>query len=298
MTERCLLVMNPAAGRRHGRDPETVADLFRKHGLAADIAVTERRGHASELVRDRGGAYDVIVVLGGDGTLHEAIQFLDPEHQSLALLPWGTGNDFAFSLGIPSDLEICLERIASGRERRVDLGYYEIEREGDPLRGRFHNQVGFGFEALVNEASHRIRRLHGAAVYVWAFLKTLPRYRTYAVTVESDGERFEGSVQLLAVGNGRRVGGCFRLFPEASLEDGKLDLLHVDPVGILRMPSVFLRMARGTHPGMPGIHTLRAAEIRVGCPDRIPAYVDGEFLTREARSARITVFPGALRIRS
>jgi diacylglycerol kinase (ATP) len=295
MPARHLLVMNPAAGRRHGRDPASVLAAFRRHGLEAELVLTERRGHARDLIRERGEEFDSIVVVGGDGSIHETIQALDLERHRLGLVPWGTGNDFAYALGWPRDLEACIRRIASGSERRVDLGWFEIEHPGGSIEGRFHNSVGFGFEALVNAESHRVQYLKGPAVYVWAFLKTLPRYRSYRIELEYGDHRHSGDVLLFAIGNGRRVGGAFHFFPEASLEDGLLDLLFTDRIPPFRIPAVFSTLMRERHGGAERFQNARAAGFTVRCKDGIPVYVDGEFLTLQATLARLRCLPGVLR---
>ena len=296
MSARHLLVMNPAAGRRHARDPRTVLAAFQRRGLDADLAVTERPGHARDLVRTLGPRFEVIVVVGGDGTLYEVIQGLDLEQHRLGLIPWGSGNDFAWSAGISGDLDACVDRIASARERRVDLGSYEVEHSGGLARGRFHNEMGFGFEALVNAESHRVHRVRGAAVYVWALLRALPRYRSYPAKLEWNGGHYEGDVLLLAVGNGKRVGGCFRFFPDAAQDDGRLDLLHTGRIGFLRAPAVLSRLLRGTHVGTTGVHYAQAPAFTVRSPGGIPVYVDGEFLALQATTARVEALPRCLRI--
>ena len=292
---QCLLIMNPAAGRRHGRDPAIVVNAFRRHGLDTDLVLTERRGHGAELIRERGHAFDTIVVVGGDGSIHECIQALDLEHHRLALVPWGTGNDFAYALGWPRELDACVKRIAAGVERRVDLGAYEIEHQGGRLNGLFHNSVGFGFEALVNAESQRVQHLKGPAVYVWAFLKALPKYRSYRVDVEYDSMRHSGDVLLFAIGNGRRVGGAFHFFPEASLDDGMLNLLFTDRIPPFRIPAVFSSLMRERHDGSKQFQNARSPSFTVRCAEGIPVYVDGEFLSPSATFARLECLPRVLR---
>ncbi len=90
---RYLVIQNPSAGRQKGRDPGAVEEAFRSRNLDFDLALTKRAGHASEIVAERGGDYDAVVVVGGDGTLHEVLQTLDLSRHRLGVIPWGTGND-------------------------------------------------------------------------------------------------------------------------------------------------------------------------------------------------------------
>jgi len=292
---RCLLVMNPAAGRRHGRDPSSILAAFQRHRLDAELVQTERRGHATDIIRERGTGYDTVVIVGGDGTIHEALQALNLERQRLAIIPWGTGNDFAYALGWPRELDACVRRIATSAERRVDLGAYKIEHLEGKFSGRFHNSVGFGFEALVNAESQRVQHLKGPAVYVWAFLKALPLYRSYRVDVEYDSVHHSGEVLLFAIGNGRRVGGTFHFFPDASLDDGMLNLLFTDRIPPFRIPGAFSALMRGRQAGSKQFQNARAPNFGVHCALGIPVYADGEFLTPHATFAELRCLPGALR---
>jgi hypothetical protein len=170
-----FLIVNPRSGRgRHGRDHlgadlERLRRAFADHGLAVEVAVTERPGHATELARNAGG--DPVVAVGGDGTVHEVLQGLDLQAQRLGIIPAGSGDDFAWQHGLGGGIEAAVARIAAGRERLVDVGQWEA--------GRFHNNLGFGFEAEVNRLSHRVRIVRGPALYFVALARALATLRTY-----------------------------------------------------------------------------------------------------------------------
>jgi diacylglycerol kinase family enzyme len=261
---RYLVIMNPAAGRgRQGRSPHVVESAFRQRRLSFEFVVTNRAGHAAELIAARGAEFARIVAVGGDGTVQ--------------------------------DLHACLDRIVSGSERRIDVGFWEGESAGETLRGRFHNSVGMGFEADVNAESHRIQKLKGALVYVVALARTLPRYRNYPVRMTWEGGSFEGMTSLLSIANGKRVGGCFLIAPDADPADRLLDLVYAEEMGLARALLLAPRILRGSHLTSPRVHIRISPWVQVESKEGIPVYVDGEFVGHDLRTVTMKVEKEALR---
>ena len=184
---------------------------------------------------------------------------------------------------------------AAGKETLLDVGTWSVETPRGPLRGLFHNSVGFGFEATVNERSHRVRGVKGPLLYVAALLLSLPRYRNYLVRLTWEGGAHEGSVSLFAAGIGKRVGGCFRVFPHADRRDGLLDAVYARAMSLPRALALAPRLMRGTHLAAPGVTAVRTPFLRVDAPEGIPLYVDGEFVAGDVHSAELLVLPGRLR---
>jgi diacylglycerol kinase (ATP) len=291
---RHLVVLNPRAGRR-SRNIDAVAEALRRAGLHAEIVPTAGPGDAGAIVERRGREFESVIVAGGDGTLHEVLQALDLDRHRLGLVPLGTGNDFAWDEGWPRDPDACARRIAAEGERRLDVGTWRVETPGGAREGRFHNSVGFGFEALVNERSHRVRGVKGPLLYVAALAATLPRYRNYPVRLAWDGGGFDGTVSLLAAGLGKRVGGAFHAFPGADRTDGLLDLVFARGMNLPRALALAPRVMRGTHVGVAGVTTVRASTLRVAAPGGIPMYVDGEFVGRDVSACELRVLARAIR---
>ncbi len=289
--------MNPAAGRgRRARSPEALDAAFGARGLAFERVTTEGPGHGGRILRERGPAFDAVTVVGGDGTLHEVIQALDLDRHRLGLVPWGSGNDFAWMEGWPADLDAALDRIAAGRERRVDLGRWRAElASGGAREGRFHNNVGFGFEAEVNRASHARSRLKGPLLYVAALLRTLPRYRAWPLRITWEGSAHDGPTALATVQNGKRVGGAFLLAPAARTDDGRLDLVTAGNLGLARMLLLLPRTFGGGHVRSPAVRTAQSSAFTVESAEGVPAYVDGEFLDAGVIRLTVAAMPGALR---
>ena len=283
---RPFLIVNPHAGRsRRGPDVDRIRRAFAGHGLAVEVALTARPGHATELAREAAG--DPVVAVGGDGTVHEVIGGLDLARQRLGVIPSGTGDDFAWQHGIGDGIEAAVARIAAGREHAVDLGAWEA--------GRFHNNLGFGFEADVNRLSHRVRGLRGPALYFAALARALATMRTYEVELAWDGGDFSGRLLTGALLNGRRVGGAFRLAPAARTDDGALDLVTVAAMGRLGVVTALGPVLRGHEPRDPRIRRATITRLSLRATAPVPVYMDGEYCG-EHRALEATVLPAALRL--
>ena len=285
---RCFVVVNPAAcrGGRAGT-PAALAAALKAHALPFEMVHTTRAGEAGSLVAEHGNAFDTVLVCGGDGTIHEVMQSLDLERHVLGVVPAGTGNDFAWMNGWPSQVEACVARVAAAEERRVDLGAWNGRR--------FHNSIGLGFEGRVNYESHRIRRLRGPAVYLAAVVRTLARRTPAPLRLEWGDGRWEGEVFMASVCIGRRVGGAFRLAPLARNDDGLFDLFFAHDIGLPQILALLPRTFNGTHLRSPHVRTLRAAALRIEAPQGIPVHVDGEFVALDVRLLELRCLPGALR---
>jgi YegS/Rv2252/BmrU family lipid kinase len=291
-----FLIVNPRAGRgrnsrgRHGGDRigpdlERLRRAFADHELAVEVAVTERPGHATELARNAGG--DPVVAVGGDGTVHEVLQGLDLRAQRLGIIPAGSGDDFAWQHGLGGGIEAAVARIATGCERLVDVGQWEA--------GRFHNNLGFGFEAEVNRLSHRVRIVRGPALYFVALARALATLRTYELDLAWDGGMFSGRLATGALLNGSRVGGAFRLCPDARTEDGALDLLTVGAMGRLAILTALGPVLQGKEPRDSRIARARTGRLSLRARAPVPVYMDGEYCGEHV-SLEAQVLPGALRL--
>lgn len=293
---RHLVVLNPEAGRGRNRSlVSRVRAVFRKRDLDFKLVPTTGPGHASQVVLELGPGFDSIVSAGGDGTLYEVIQNLDLNRHRLGIIPLGTGNDFAWLQGWPPDLDRCLDRITAGGDHPVDMGIWHGQDADGKREGRFLNSLGLGFEATVNQESHRITRLKGRAVYILALFRSLRRFRSYTVELTWPEGNFSGDLSLLAMANGRRVGGCFLIAPEAVTDDGKLDLAFAEAMSLPKALLMTPRILSGSYIHRPDVHMVQTASVRMDCQTGIPVYVDGEFLSATMKHMDVEIQPGAIR---
>lgn len=274
---RIRIIANPRAGGGKGAArAEYIAYGLRTYDVFADVRVTRYPGHAALLAAEAlEEGLDAVAVHGGDGSLRDAAEALGGTDVPLLVLPGGTGNDFARTLGVPADPLAAAELLITGAPRAVDLWRWN-ER-------LFLNVAGLGFDGAVarrvNESRALSGFLRGSAAYLLGALTVLPRYEAARVEIATGEEaRFRGAALLVAFANARCYGGGMRIAPEAELADGLLDVVVVragSKLEILRaLPQVF----RGAHLKHPLVQMFRAAELRVRCAGAPPVTLDGEVL--------------------
>lgn len=270
------LLVNPAAGR--GRAAQVGHAVHRRlagHGLAVTVVPD-----ATTAV----GA-DVLVVVGGDGSMHRALPSLAGTTTALAIIPAGSGNDLAADLGLPTDPLAAADLVPLGHTRRLDLGL----AGGRP----FATVLCAGFDSAVAGRADRMRWPPGPRRYDLAVLTELARLRPRLVRVTLDGVSRELPVTLVAVGNTSRYGGGLRICPDARPDDGLLDVTVVGPISRCGLLRVFPAL-RGERPvDHPAVTRYRTARIRLEA-DELTAYADGEPVG--PLPVDVAIRPGAVRV--
>jgi len=287
-----FIIANPAAGRGKAIRVIREVESARPNERASRILTTEAPGDEARLARDvlRNGA-NMIVVVGGDGTCSKVAQEIlsAGSECALAIIPCGTGNDFAKTLGVAgaSPAEI-FRLVARGITSRIDVGRAD---------GRyFINSCGFGFDASVLEATQRVRFLKGDALYIYSALAQLLSYRGLDVTIDG-ARRVQGAKLLMAVAsNGRWLGGAFRIAPTASVTDGKLDFCLLADNNVVGRVRIFAGALRGMHLGLPGVTSIKADSFSLTFADSPAMEMDGELQQATSRSVRIECVPKALTV--
>ncbi len=286
------IIVNPAsAGGRLGREWPQVERRLRGLGLTAPAVFTEAPWHAVELAeRAVGEGAEVVVAVGGDGTVFEtAMGLYRAGGGRLAILPLGTGNDIARTVGVPLKLEAAVQAALDGVVREVDL-----IRVGD---FSVPNAIGVGLLGDISARAARIKWIRGFVVYLATAVVSLVRFPTPHVRLTTpEGIRYDGDMTIIAVHSGPSSGGGFVLAPRAVPDDGLLDVTLVPGIGPLgRVPRLLAAM-RGTLGRQAGTLELQAPWIELEFEQPLPMHVDGNEAVLEPPSARFEVVPRALAV--
>jgi YegS/Rv2252/BmrU family lipid kinase len=281
------LIVNPSAGGgRAARLLPAVEAALRGHGIAFRVDRTTSIDHARELTRRARDAGEVAAAMGGDGLTGAVAGELQGSDGVLAVLPGGRGNDFARKLGISADPVAAVALIAAGRERRVDVA---------ETGGRCYVGIlSAGLDSDVQDIANATRLPLGNLVYLYGTLRVLRTWRPAAWEVTVDGERHAFSGYSVAVANSGVFGGGMWLVPDASMEDGLLDVVLSEHRPRHRFLLNLGRVFRGTHTSEPGFHLLRGRSVTFSADRSYTAYADGDPIA--TLPATVQVRPGALRV--
>ncbi|MFI5495591.1 YegS/Rv2252/BmrU family lipid kinase [Actinoplanes sp. NPDC051859] len=290
------VLANPGAGRgRHRGVFSAVLDRLGSRGGTVRLLEAGSAEDAEKVchraVADGVGA---LVAVGGDGTLHRALQAVAGTDVGFGVVPAGTGNDFAAGTGVPAHPLLAAEEIAvareAGRHRPIDLARIETP-QGD-VRW-FGAVLAAGFDAIVNERANRLRWPRGPRRYDLAIMLEAVRLRPRRYTLDLDGVDHSFTGVLAAVGNCASYGGGLRICPAADPADGLLDVVVAAPLGRVALARLQPRVRRGTHVDDPLITSYRARRVRIDTPG-IVGYADGERVA--ALPLEIGCVPGAVRL--
>jgi diacylglycerol kinase (ATP) len=283
------IILNPSAGNVRDLD-DVVARMARVPD--AEIRLTNKRGSAARFARTalRKGR-ELIIAAGGDGTLNEVVNGIGENSGAtrVGLIPLGTGNDFARSIGIPADLDAAIDLIRAEQTRAVDL----VRVTSDEVR-YFVNVSAGGFSGLVNEKlTPKMKKTWGPLAYLRSAAAALPELRAYRTTLAfDDDESLMEELYNVVVANGRYVAGGMMIAPDAVIDDGLLDIVLIPKRPASELALVVAQIALGTHLSSKTILYRRAAKLTVNSKPGMWFNVDGELVGNEP--ARFEIVPRAL----
>lgn len=307
---RMQVILNPIADRGHAGElgPHVKALL----GAYGDFewVETSRPGEATELaMRARDKGCDIVVAAGGDGTAHEVINgLIAGSHDgqmcgTLGLIPVGSGNDFAWMMGVapgrrqtrgPQGIQEAVRKLFAAKTRVIDVGTV-CDQDGHCCY--FGNGVGIGFDGIVNIESRKIKRIRGFLMYTLAVLRTmLLYYRAPQAGLELDGQRVDQPLLMLSVANGRRYAGGFYVTPQAEADDGQFDVCIVNQLSRPQMLGLIPKFMNGTQAGSSHVRMTRARRAVVSCDEGYAVHVDGEIFATSAKRLTMQILPQKLRV--
>jgi diacylglycerol kinase (ATP) len=285
------VLVSPLAGRGKARGLSgAVLDALCAGGLSAAVLPattrTDAERQAAEAVAGGAGA---VVVVGGDGSVHAALQAVAGTATPLAIVPAGTGNDLALALGVPRDpvaaARAAAEDLLDGSVRAVDAG-----RTGDRW---WATVLCCGFDSAVTDRANRLRWPRGRRRYDVAILAELAQLRPREVVLSLDGEQRSVPVTLVAVGNTCWYGGGMKVCPGADPADGMFDVTVVGPMSRLELVRSRPLLTAGTHVEHAAVTVHRAQRVELSSPG-VNTYADGEPVAPLPAVAECV--PGALRV--
>ncbi len=267
------LILNPAAGEvQSGKNINSFFIKAAKKGFRVEM-VPFQAAILQEALQACPQDTRAIVVAGGDGSLNWVVNILlhlDPPYPPLAILPWGTANDFSSNLLQSSfSMDKLLDAIAGDKSRSVDVGAVNDRY--------FINVVGAG---LLVDVAHNTRsslkQSIGMLAYYLEGALNLPDYKPFPLQIERDGRTEEMDVDLFLVLNGKTAGGVRSLGPGAQLDDGKLDVLIIKKSGVPGLISLIPRLLAGQHTTDSRVLYFQSEKFSLHTPSRVETDLDGE----------------------
>ena len=268
---RALLVVNRRSRLGLSR-MEAAQALLRAGGLDLVVADSRRRDDLTACVVAHRDAVDCVIVGGGDGTINAAGRALIETGLPLGVLPLGTANDFARSVGVPMDLEAAARVIVEGVTRKIDVG----DVNGHP----FFNVASIGLAAdLAKQLTRERKRRFGRLSYALTAARVLLQASPFHATLLVGEDKVMVRTMQIAVGNGRYYGGGNVVVANARIDDGRLDLYSLEFSQVWRMALLLPRFVRGAHGAVPEVRTASGVSFEVITRRPRPVNADGELVT-------------------
>ena len=287
MDRRALILANPHSRSAGAGVDAAVAEL---HTAGIDVlrpAWREDESLAAAIGRHR-DRVDFVVIAGGDGSLNAAASALIDSGLPLGILPGGTANDLARTLGLPLDMVGAARIIAAGRIKAIDVG----DVNGKP----FFNVASLGMSArLADRLSRETKRRWGRLAYALTAVEVLIEARRFGAIIRSDdGEEITVRSLQIAVGNGRHYGGGMIVEETAEIDDGRLDLYSLEFRDVWTLPFMALAFRQGRHGLRDEVRTMSGTRFEIRTRRPMPINADGEIVTQTP--AVFSVRPGAIQV--
>lgn len=284
---KALFIMNPNS--RSGRQEALQAgiDKLQQAGIELIVVETTSAEHTVQEIKHRGESVDLVIVVGGDGTLHSVAGAMVKCQRPLAILPAGTANDLARSLDIPDDIDAACDVIINGKPRLIDLGSVNGEY--------FFNAVhlGLGVE-ITHELTPELKQSLGVFSYLKAFSSAISRRKSFRVRITLDGRPYRIRTIQVGVGNGRFYGGGNVINELARIDDGQLWLYSIKPQSVWELLTLAPLLRGGRHRQADRVFCASARCIEIETSRAYEVHADGEPVTRTP--LKLMAHPGVLEV--
>jgi YegS/Rv2252/BmrU family lipid kinase len=294
------LIVNPRSNK--GRAAALLPGIirhFRQLGLEFEVQKTEAPGQAKKIAQQAAlHGYRRVIAVGGDGTCYEIVNGLlsaaqEEQTATLGIIPTGSGNDLAHSLGIPPDIAQACSILKNGSERAIDVGQVTVDNKPHV----FVNCVGLGLDAEVALTTPKTKLMRGFPMYLGSVLWVIAFGGwPYQAKFSFNAGHYQQSITLITVANGQRSGGGFFLTPDAKLDDGLLDICYASKLSKFQALSLLPKTLKGTHIHHQAVTLSRSNKIEISVAAGIPGHIDGEILCVSGQHFSFEILPRVLRV--
>jgi diacylglycerol kinase (ATP) len=287
LKRKALFIINPISG---GKKKDGVPELIEQH-LDANVfdavtIFTDGVEHAQQLAKEAVGVFDVVVAVGGDGTVNEVASSIVGTDTTLGIIPYGSGNGLSRFLGISMDASEAIKNLGLGHTESIDSG---------TLNGKpFFNMAGMGFDAHISEVfSHGKKR--GFLTYIKSSFEEISKYKAQLYRFEIDGKAYEREAFMLSFANSSQYGNNAHISPHASVQDGLLDVCVIKQFPVWRLVEMGIRMIMKNADKSKYLEIIRGKCIIVKRSGPGPVHLDGEPRIESADTV-IEVVPASLKV--
>jgi diacylglycerol kinase (ATP) len=287
LERKALFIINPISG---GKKKDDVPELIKKYLDAAKfeavIVCSDGPAHARQIAMEAANKFDLIVAVGGDGTVNEVASAIVGTDTILGIIPYGSGNGLARFLGIPMNAPEAIQALNTSRVEIIDSA---------TLNGRpFFNMAGMGFDAHISEVFAR-RKKRGFFTYLVSSIEEFNKYKPESYHVEVDGNRFEREAFMLSFANSSQYGNNAHISPHASVQDGLLDICVIKQFPFWRLLEMGIRMLTKTTDSTNYLEIIRGKHITIKRANPGPVHLDGEpHIT--GTDTKIELVPNSLKV--
>jgi diacylglycerol kinase (ATP) len=304
--EKWGVIANPKSGsRRFFRRKVSIEERLRRAGFEIDFVFSQSPGHATELATDfveRG--YRKLIVVGGDGTVSEVIDgvfhsSVDPKKITFAVVPSGTGNDWARYWNIKKSLQKSIAVISRGNTQLVDIGRLTYREKRRPIVKYFVNSVGIGYDAQVVQYAEIIGRFISGHKWVYSFavVSGAVMHAPKLLSLKVNGKHYlEDKVYTMSIANGPYTGGGIKQTPQASPVDGKFDVMVAVKPSFFELIRGLYHLFRSNLQEDFCVKYFRAEELSITTRKRHKIEVDGILLKGAKAPYEISLLPNAIRM--
>jgi len=284
---KALFIINPISG---GKKKDGVPDLIEKHldsrSLQPVIVFTDSVSHGRQIALDAVNKFEVVVAVGGDGTVNEVASAIAGTNTHLGIVPFGSGNGLSRFLKVPMDAEEAIKNLSTGKVEVID----SATLNGQP----FFNMAGIGFDAHIAEIfSHNKKR--GFITYIKSTFEEFNKYKPQVYQIEIDGKPYTREAFMISFANSSQYGNNAHISPDASVQDGLLDVCIIKRFPLWRLVEMGVRMMTKTADKVKFLEIIRGRQITIKRTEDGPIHLDGE-PTMAGKEIKIDVLPASLKV--